>query len=708
MGEVALQDKNYTLEKEKKSAQDTKQEAMEVPVYMESISLTPQQKERLVKEIFLEIDEIKKERDEDKLEAKWKALDAQYEGKLEEDDRRMFNLNQKVTKIKVNKVVNLIMQAYMKSDPKYSITPRPEFFKQGGEEVCEKQSDFIDDRLDNLPFKEAEGLTVHSAVLKGTGVLKVVPELRTEKRKREERYEGKNEVVGADGQGKPVVRNKALEEFLTNWPDAQNKYPGYVKQLSEGKTVEFIASYKETTYNDPYFKNVDLLNFYVRRATEGYEGLKVTRLTAERINYSWWDLKREERKGIFDNINELMFEEGAADANGNKQKKEIPNYQYETYDIFECVYYFKLNEEDEEETKIVCWIAEDRKIVIGARFYSLYTIDCYYVPHYISKKKSGFYQLGMGEDLTDSNLAEDYLLNFILEGAYIANMITPITKDDDVEAQFLEKRWTHGIPIKAKQGDVDFLQKYMRPPDIAGLLQLNQYLKQADDDVTQVSSLMSGRESPLDPTAPASKTIELLRQSGIGIEDYILSIAPAFNEVGYIILGIYYQISKEGRKYKLNPERVVGTDPFATISRNELAARTNIQVMAYAFNFDKLNEKREDMGLFQMLRQELLIARNPEAVYYILKQIIKGWSPKWRNSVNLILPPLEQFKREQTMLVLQGIDMYVKQKVADAQKMGIPTEFKVEELMPLISDLRAQSVTPPPPEVIKAQEKGAQ
>jgi hypothetical protein len=104
-----------------------------------------------------------------------------------------------------------------------------------------------------------------------------------------------------------------------------------------------------------------------------------------------------------------------------------------------------------------------------------------------------------------------YVVTEIDFGIYIRNTVTPITDDQDVIDQFLEKRFTHGIPIQGKAGQVDFLQKYMPQIDTNSIFNAMQFMKQADEEVTQSSSGMSGQESAFDPNAPASKTIALLK-----------------------------------------------------------------------------------------------------------------------------------------------------------------------------------------------------
>lgn len=692
---------------ETKSDADKKMAAEGIPIYMERLDLKPEQKDRAIKEVIAELKVIREERDKAHVEPKWQALDNQYEGIATEDEMMQFNLNRNVTKIKVDAIVLGIKEAFFESDPIFAVTPRPEFGKGIGLEVCDKQQDFLDYKLDNLPFDPEIDLVAHSAVVKGTGWLEIFHDIQREARRREEEYKFKLVPVidpitkqPAMMNGQPAIENKGLKDFLNNWPNAAKDYPKYLEKLIKGEDISFVASYKETVYNDPRPKYHDIKDVYVRLKTDGYEGLKTTRLIAVKENFTYWELKKEEANNKFYDIDKLVDDD-------KKEGKKVENFENLDFDILKCTYYFKLEEKDEEETKVILWIHEDKKIAIGSVLYPYYAIPCCYLPFYIKRKKKGIYQPGIAEDLTDSNLAENALLNVTLTSAYIQNIVTPITKSAAVQAQFLEKRFAHGVPIEGDAKEIDFLQKYMQPMNFGGLISLMQYLAMGDDQITRVSSLMSGQESPFDPNAPARKTLELLRQSGRGILDYIKIFMRSFNEIGYILLAIYYQMSKQGRAYTIRPEHVVGDDPFGMLERQEMIARTNIQAKAYAFEEDKVNEKTLDLALYQVIRQEPLVAKNPEAVYTLLKNLVDHWSRKWKYISSKVIPSMADFKKMQLQAALQGVTMYIQGVLENSKMTGVAPEFNLEALMPIVADIQALLVSPPSPEVVKEQEKNA-
>lgn len=694
-------EKDYSLTIETKTAVDERIEAKEVPIYEERCELNDEQKKRLSEEFDAEFKAIKAERDEEHLEEKWEALGNQYKGEMQEDSRMQFNLNRNITKPVVDRVANFIKQGFFKSDPIYSISPRPEFDKEGGDEVASKQQDFLDCKLDNLPFRSPVGKTILSATKLGTGILKITHVIKRVPRTREERYQGNPIQAGVDPQTKqPIIRNKGLEEFLSNWPEAEKDYPGLVKQLQEGKEINIIAEYQDTVYNDPLPQFVELKNFYVRLACEGYEGLKSEKLFVERKNYTWWELEQEEKKEKFYDIDELIKIKDDKDPN-----KKRANYERETFDILECTYFFKLKPDDKDFTRIIFWYAEKERVVIGSILYPYDVID--YIPFYISDSETGFYQPGLAEFTTDDHIAQSVLLNLALGGIYIRNTVTPITDDQEVIDQFLEKRFTHGIPIQGKAGQIDFLQKYMPNIDVNAIMSIMQFMQQGNEAVTQSSSGMSGQESAFDPNAPASKTIALLKMAGVGIDEYIACMTPSFNQIAYVLLQLYHQMSSEGRKYKVRPERVVGSNPFAEISRNEMIARTNIQAQAFAFDFDKLQAKKEDFALYQILRVEPIFNQNSEAVYHLIRTIVKGWSPKWNNNVEKLLPGLQQFRQEQLKTAIAAVGVYVASVLQQSQVTGIAPQFDPKQLLALIGQMQREVVTPPTKEELQAREEAS-
>jgi hypothetical protein len=358
----------------------------------------------------------------------------------------------------------------------------------------------------------------------------------------------------------------------------------------------------------------------------------------------------------------------------------------------------------ENETCIVCWFHEESRAFLGAVNYPYHYVESVVIPFWVKDTplKRGMYKGGIAEDITDMNIAQNAMLNFMLTGVWQSLTVTPIVRDGSpVASQFLEDRWTHGVPVvipataSSVDSEVGFLQKpYVNSMDLMNvLLFLNKY----NDDRTGVSSLASGKESPTDPRAPASKTAMLMQQTGVNIEDYIKCLLPSVNLIGEICLKLLYQMSKEGRKFRQKSlaGAVVGQDPFAFISRDEMIAKTNIQSQAAGFAFDEQIEKQATVALVQLLRGEPEFMAKPGAVDNLFRTLIKQWSPKWKNKVDQIWPTKEEFMRGQFEIAMKAVQAYALKLKQERETLKREPEVNIKDLITVMTQMQAAASTNP-------------
>jgi len=679
------------------------------------LPLTEDEQKSLIKSIREEFDAIKAERgdiDGEDFDEFLESMERQRKGRMPKTADRAYNLDTGLTKVKCQDIIRTTIDALFGVDPKISINPRPGFAKGVGMEVCSQQQEFLDYALDErIPLRKPLRLACSSATYKKVGMVKWSHKVRKEKRIGHEKYVGKPIVTGVDPQGQPIIENKPLNEFLLAYGDviekelAKNpestKYSSIIKKLQEGKKAEFDYEYDDVVYNDPFPKFVDNANFYVRKDTEGYIGLCEASLITERVSFSYYQLKQFEKEFDFVNIDKLIYDKG--------DDKPREGYASEKYDVLEHVYYAVLPEDEEtgEYTKIVCWEAEKENLYLGGINYPYTVLDCYYVPHYVKCTDNGFYQEGVAEDITSPHKASNAILNHTLESAQMANTITPITeKGSDVANQFLQNTWTNGMPLYGGK-DLDFLSNKMRPPDISGLLVLQQVVERTASDLSGVSGLRSGKETPLDPNAPGNKTIALLQETGKNIKDYVDEFKDGFNIDAQVILKFYYEMGQDEQEYLEKRQRTVtGAEP-KKIGKSAMIARTSIQSQAMAYDFNKLNAKKEDLAMNAYLDNQSLIINNPQANYEKIRLTLSGWGPKWKNSIDKLLPPLEQFQQQQAQIALQAVAQYVQIKMKESQMTQQPPKMVPKELMGMIQEMQAMATMPAnkAQEIQKAKQK---
>jgi hypothetical protein len=680
-----------------------------IPYFKMELDLTPEQIEKLTDDVFEEFEVLKAERDELKLREQWEDNEAQYEGIVPPMPRMKFNVSTKQSKVKVDAIVRAIREGFLDVDPKYAITPRPEETRQNAQEVSRNQADFLDYEIDeNIKPEHAFTQVSYSAVKHYVGIQKIIWDYRREERKREEIYEGKNEPAGIDPRtGEVIFINKAVQEFINNHPETLDeegnivKNKTYIDRLNDEKNLELVVKYQETIANNAKLCDIDLEDFYVRNACDYNAGLATEHMIAERINYTWWELLDEENNGLFSNVEGLQVKDQKDtddDEEGNEAKQ---NPEFAEYDVMEFTTYIRLSDSS-DPVKIKAWFGEKSKQFLGAIHYPWYGIDCDYKGYWVqkSRKKNGFFGGGKGVmwDIRDSNIAQDAILNLNLQGVYARNILTPIVPEgSEIEKLILENRWTDGLPLPVSD-DLEDVGKgvgFVQYPqqNTADMLTMVQFLKQQDGSITGVNEGISGQRDPTDPAAPASKTIALLRQSGINIQDYLREFEPSFSETASDILQMYYQMSKDAKKFKVGKRAndVAGSPVFQTLSREDMVAKTNIQARATAYQFDKVNEKRENLAMWQMMMSNPMMQVRPKTLYFAFLEVMKSWSPFWKNVADSIMPTPEEFSQEQAQAAVQGILQLAQASKAQEQATGVKPDIGLEQMIAAVTQSQVQS-----------------
>ncbi len=648
-----------------------------------SLNLTDTQIDRLKRELKDEFEFIKQERDEEKFDKFLEAMDNQKKGKMPRNPNRAYNLDSGLTRVKGSDIVRSIVDAILNVEPMVAVSPRPGYAQKAGVEICESQEQFIDYALEEkIPIRKPIRLAADSAVHKRVGITKWVHKVLKEKRIKTETFKGTPEIVGQDPRtGQPIVKNKGLEDFLLAYNDEVKKDPDkhkwIIDALTAGKEISFDAEYDEVVYNDPYPVFVDNKNFYVRKSVEDYDDLCQTQFTGERVNFTYYKLKQLEKENKFINIDKLI---------NDKDGKLKEKYAQEDYDVIECVYYFKLDEDDDEWVKIVCWMAEEDWEYLGGIYFPYTVLQCYYIPHYVVVGE-GFYPECPAEMITDQHLAKNAILNHTLESTHKTNTITPIVEEDSTVAQQLNNNlWIDGLPLYAKPGEIDFLNKYMKPVDVNALLILANEVSRVASDIFGVSDLRSGKENPLDPRAPASKIAMLLNESGKDVRDYVLEFAKGFENDIYCMMMIYYEMGDDEQLYYENRYRDVTNQEPKKITKSAMIARTHIQSQAYSFDFNKVNAKKESVLFMNMFGKEPMVNR-----YYMLRKCMMKWGPEWRDGIDKILPNPKEHNAQMAQIAMQTTVKYMEQKVAESKVTGQAPKLNAKELLGFISQMQTMA-----------------
>ena len=168
---------------------------------------------------------------------------------------------------------------------------------------------------------------------------------------------------------------------------------------------------------------------------------------------------------------------------------------------------------------------------------------------------------------------------------------------------------------------------------------------------------MSGKESPTDPTAPARKTVALIAQSNMRIEDYIAEFRIGFNMLGDCILDLYDQfgdpqISYEGREGELGR-----MDRSWFRKRPKMHMRGQTAIM----NVDQEHERASEW--FMLFERVPEVRQNPVKFRQVLSNLLTSGRHPNRD---IILGPKEEAEAALKEIFRQEAEAAVTQKLVQA------------------------------------------
>ena len=618
--------------------------------YQSVIEWTEEEHQEIVNFFEANLNAIEEERQEARCEERWEQYDNQYWGVVTPSDDLLFNTHVFLTLKHVRTVKNKVMQAFFESDPVIAVSARPGYAGKDGIEAAELQEQFLDYEIDSeLIIKEPMGKVFHDAILLDYGVAKVVYEKKEEDIRQKESYKGNQE---------------GLKKFLKEYPDARSKYAKYVNALERGEDITIVAYKKDTVYSAPKIYHVPAKDFYVSLSIDGILGLRDSKFMAERQRYNWYELQTEVEEGRFDKdkVEELQWI--------TQDGKQLPDENLLTreFDVYEIPSFLPVKG---KLRRTVSWYSKDRKVILRSINYPYDHNRPYYIPFFISNERTGWLQPGLGRILQPQNIVANAIQNFTLDNAFYRHTpLIRVSPSSPVANQLIAKTWHIGDPLVAEQGEIDKFD--LNTGSLGDLFTLNALNERVADDATGAgSSYMSGHADPIDPDAPAKKTMALINETNSNIKSYIMNLLPSFQELAYQILQLFAQY-KDEETFAQKRKDVTGKPAMKKITADQLRFRTNLTPNAYSFEFDKVNEKRLNLSLIQVLTgnpfSAQMLQKNPEGAYNLFRNLIKSWSNDMNARVDSIWPTPEKMRQDLVEIQKEAIKQ-LQAEQAQAQQM---------------------------------------
>lgn len=633
--------------------EDVEEEYTEPEQYRHKIDLTDEQETELIALIEANLNKIDKQRQEDGMEERHSSLQNQYWGVVNENPNLLFNTHIFLTLTHCRRAKSRVFQAFFESDPIFSVSPRPGISKGKGYEDAELQEQFLDYEIDSeVHIRAPMRKVLQEAFLLDGGVIKLIWEKDEEWVKRIEEYKG---------------TQKGLERFLDNYPDARSDYPGYVRRLEAGTDIRIMAHRKIPVYDAPKFYYVPFKDFYIDINVDGLEGLRKEKFFGERQSYSYYELLEEVEEERFDKekVEELQWI-----LEGDSLVID-PRLIEREFNVFECNLIYDLNKNGKPR-RIIVWYVRDRRKIIAACEFIYEHGRPYYIPFFVTEELAGWLQPGLGRVLTHSNIIANASTNLMLDNAFYGHIpLLRAKPNSNIAQQLLARSWKLGDPLIADKGDVEkFDLNSGNLSDLMNLIQLNDH--NADNVSGVGSAYMSGKADPIDPDAPARKAMALLRESNINVKDYILALMPSFQEMAYQLLQLFAQF-KGTSQFEFKKKAVLGRAEIFNkeITTEQLRLRTNITPSAYSFNFDKANEKRDNLALLKILTENPVarkfLDQMPQADWALFHIFIKSFSDFWNAKVDEVWPTEKQVKDFMVDIQKEAFEKLYQEKVKENQ-----------------------------------------
>ena len=449
---------------------------------------------------------------------------------------------------------------------------------------------------------------------------------------------------------------KDVKSFQRDFPDDYKDYPNYIKKLETGKVVEIIAEYNQEMSRSPRPEHYEWEDIVVPLETDGLLGMKKARIIARRIPMKWEEIATLEQEGDYNAgvSDELRY---SAEIGKDETKVIDPDYMKREYTTWEVTYFVDIDDDGQEE-RCMFNIAEDHRLCMRDIRYPYDHHRPYIIPFYIQKTRVGIYQPAMGEKLMHVNIAANATLNNTLNASTIANSLSlKVRSGTDAVRALYEHRWYPGSILELSHlDDVDQFQ--FGTPNLAGLINLFAIIERFGEDVSGIVNYQVGKESPDDPTAPASKAFALMRKAEIKLRRYIKCLKRSNNEMGYQALRLIYQFTPKQRLAE-----ILGVKPEEVMDYKILPIKCKTQ--ATGFSLEKMFAKRDNMQMVGILLKDPMIAGDPLKRAQVYETVAAEHGSNWDKKLRKIISVDEvKEKQEAAQKAEQEKDMQIGRKAA--------------------------------------------
>jgi hypothetical protein len=335
--------------------------------------------------------------------------------------------------------------------------------------------------------------------------------------------------------------------------------------------------------------------------------------------------------------------------------------------LFRLVVRYKMQGEKKERLFLCCY-SHDTKRCLGISKYP-YARDCA-IPFRIIRRPGRMSGKSVPEQLEDMNASLDASINYeensdTLEMAPIfKGKKTLKNKDSDFDPA-LEENWIRPGATLWMDSPGDFVSMQINGGAKADAKSRRQEIIRYAEMLIGPTQLLSGQESRVDPNAPGNKTIALIQQSNMRIEDYIKEFGLGFDDLGEFIRSLYRQFGSSTLDYMDSEGNVSSVESSLFGSKGRMAMH------GVTVNLSPEVEYAKAANWWVLLKDEPMVGGDPGRRRQLLSDLlVSGRNP----SRDALMPPRPEVEQAQ---------------MADMEKKA--------EARVMTKLIKAGAIPPPPP-----------
>lgn len=429
------------------------------------------------------------------------------------------------------------------------------------------------------------------------------------------------------------VEYKSIEEFQEAFPSAsdsgikEEQYIQILEQLNKGKPVEIEQEEERIVYRGPLVSLVEL-NDYVMYPMTAVE-TRFSDLCGKRFRIPLSSIYCSEKQGWYKKGSGDAIKKGAlkgADQTdfytSQRDLTEGISRAIDSKDItlYDGIHRFDLNEDGINEKYVFCYEESSDTLLAYWKYPYEHGRDCY-IPIRFKKRPNRFLGRSLPEQLEDINEEIDIEHNQRVNSRTISTVPTfkaKLSLKGEFDPSRRDQRFRPGQTYWLARPE-DLTQFEIRDTDFGSSEREEQSLFQVADTLTGASQLRSGRESRLDPRAPALKVQTLLQQSNIRLDDCMEEMAgdsmrnEGFNAIGFQTIELYRQFGDaEDLKF------------LDTVLPREMDTATG-RMTAGQVEVKALESNKIDSDRMKIMMSKTSVSQNPDIQFqkeYLTYQIL--------------------------------------------------------------------------------------